>query len=85
MELLNNLPDKTSGVIILPNEVELTPSPCFLILFKPVVQFDSLSPLHRDPVEKMLREMALVQPRLFHYLSLRDRVLIHVSLDGLRH
>ena len=36
-------------------------------------------------MQEVLRQVALIQPGLFNHLTLRDRVLIHVFLDGLSH
>ena len=56
-----------------------------LILFKPVIQFDTLGGFDGDSPSEVLGQMTLVDGRLLHHLPLGYGVLVEVLADGLSH
>ena len=61
----------------------LTSSPLFLVILKPVVQFDPLWSFHCHSMRKMLREVTLIEVGLLHNFTLWYGVLVHVLSDCL--
>lgn len=61
----------------------LTLNDLFPFVLKPGIQGSSLATFHGCTLIEMLREMTLIQPCAFYYLTLWNIMLLHVHFDHL--